>query len=74
MEAILKFDLNDPDEIKAHLRCVKATDMALVLWQIYHMRKELEWLEDQDKLNATHVMDKILDAFNDHSISIDEIM
>ena len=74
MEAILKFDLNDPDEIKAHIRCVKATDMALVLWQIYHMRKELEWLEDQDKLTSTHVIDKILDAFNDHCINIDQIM
>lgn len=74
MEAIIKFNLNDPDDIKSHLRCVKATDMALVLWTIYHMRKELEWLEDQDKLTSTHVMDKILDAFNDHCISIDEIM
>jgi hypothetical protein len=28
MKAILKFNLEFPDEQKAHLRCVKATDMA----------------------------------------------
>jgi hypothetical protein len=74
MKAILEFDLNEPDDIKNHLRCVKSTDMALVLWTIYHMRKELEWMEDQDKLSSIYVMDKILDAFNDHNVNIDEIM
>jgi hypothetical protein len=74
MKAKIEFDLNEPDDIKNHLRCVKATDMALVLWTIYHMRKQLEWMEEQGKLSADTVMDKILDAFNDHNVNIDEIM
>jgi len=34
MKAILKFNLEFPDEQKAHLRCVKATDMAIVLFDL----------------------------------------
>ena len=34
MEATLKFNLNDPDDKMAHLRCVKSLDMALALWEI----------------------------------------
>lgn len=34
MRAKLTFDLNDLDDKMAHERCVKATDMALVLWEI----------------------------------------
>jgi len=74
MKATLEFDLNELDDIKKHLQCVKALDMACVLWEIRHMRKELEWMEEQDKLSSIYVMDKILDAFNDHNVNIDEIM
>jgi hypothetical protein len=39
-KGILEFDLNDPDDAMAHLRCVKSTDMALSLWDIiYEVRK-----------------------------------
>lgn len=31
MKAILKFDLDDPYDVKAHLRCTKAVDAYLVL-------------------------------------------
>ena len=34
MKAKLIFDLDDIDDKMAHERCVKATDMALVLWEI----------------------------------------
>ena len=42
MKAKLEFDLNDVDDKMAHLRCVKATDMASVLWEMtMNMRKRL---------------------------------
>ncbi len=34
MKAIIKFNLLDPDEQKAHLRCLLSTKMANVLWEI----------------------------------------
>ena len=74
MEAIIKFDLNDPDDSRSHLRCIKALDMACVLWAIRNMRKELEWMEEQGELSSEIVMDKILEHFNNHELNIDELM
>ena len=74
MEAIIKFDLNDPDEARSHLRCIKALDMACVLWQIRNMRRELEWMEDQGKLSSEEVMSKILEHFDSHDLNIDTLM
>jgi hypothetical protein len=34
MKAKLEFDLDDMDDKMAHDRCIKATDMALVLWEL----------------------------------------
>lgn len=36
MKATLSFDLDDSDDRRAHLRCVKAEDMALLLWHYEH--------------------------------------
>jgi len=74
MEAIIKFDLNDPDDTRNHLRCIKALDMACVLWEIRNMRKELEWMEEQGELSSESVMTKILEHFDNHNINVDELM
>ena len=34
MKAKLKFDLTDYDDRIEHERCLKATDMAIVLWEL----------------------------------------
>lgn len=74
MEATIKWDLNDPDDARNHLRCIKALDMACVLWELRNMRKELEWMEEQGELTAETVIDKVLDHFNNHNINIDELI
>jgi len=43
MKATLKFDLNDYDDQRAHLRCVKSIDMAIVLFEILNnLQKKVE--------------------------------
>jgi len=37
MKAKLKFDLNDPEERMQHMRCTKALDMAIALWDIQQL-------------------------------------
>ena len=75
MEAIIKFDMNEPDDIRSHLRCIKALDMACVLWEIRNMRKELEWIEEQGgELTSEEVMTKILEHFDNHNVNIEELM
>ena len=55
MKAILEFDLDNPDDVQAHYRCVMATDMAIALWelsQLIHIAEKqeiddyLEWFDD----------------------------
>lgn len=40
MRATLSFDLDDRDDRRAHLRCVKAEDMALLLWHYEHRLRD----------------------------------
>lgn len=83
-KATLEFDLNDADDIIAHLRAVKSTDMALMIWHLlYNTKKEiLRELEASD-LNgeADHdydlvdkIFDKIYQLADEHGIKIDELV
>lgn len=73
MKAILEFNLTDPDDNVAHLRCIKSTDMAIALWQIRMLRKELEWMEDNKELTTENVMSKIFEILDDHNVNTDEL-
>jgi hypothetical protein len=74
MKATLEFDLNEPDDIIKHLRCIKALDMACALWEIRNLGKELGWLEEEGTLTAEAVMEKILEHFENHNINTDELL
>jgi len=74
MKATLEFDLNEPDDIKSHLRCVKALDMALALWHIRMMRKDLEHMEDVNELTTENVISKIFEILDDHTLNTDELI
>lgn len=63
MKATLKFNLDDPEDLMAHKRCVKALEMALLLWQI---KIKLDLPEKQmEQLNA---------LFYEYNINLDELM
>ena len=60
-KAILKYDLSDPDDRLEHLRAVKATDMALVIWElVYNTRKRIEYDIDANNLDGNAVLDRIM--------------
>lgn len=81
MKATLRFNLDDPDDARAHMRCVKATDMALVIWDIMHrMRKDCidvavmqnkssEYMEGID-----YAMEAIREIINKYDINTDELI
>lgn len=78
-KAVLKYDLSDPDDRIEHLRAVKATDMALVIWDfVYNMRKRVEDEIEERDLNAHSSLDVIMDNLNDslaeHGIIIDDLV
>ena len=78
-KATLEFDLNDSDDMIAHLRAVKSLDMAMALWEIVHnTKKGLEWsMEGQeiDKYDALElVYQKIHEILDEHNINTDELI
>lgn len=47
MKAVLKFNLDDPEDKMSHLRCVKATEMMVTLWEMdQHLRSITKYAPD----------------------------
>ena len=69
MKATLEFDINDVDDRMAHYRCVKALDMAIVLWEI-----KVNILNPKHKLTSEEIADKINELYHQHNIDIDQII
>lgn len=77
MNATLTFDLNDEDGFREHLRCCKALDMALVLWDIhYRLRNDIsmELNNRQKQKGADAVLNRIAELLQDHHINLDELI
>ena len=67
MEAILKFNLDELEDRMTHLRCVKSTDMAIVLFDVIHnLYNESMTIDDFYK--------KFNDLLDEHNIDIDELI
>jgi hypothetical protein len=78
-KGILEFDLNEPDEVMAHMRCVKSLDLSLALWDMdEYLRSETKYAPDtmssevygalQDARNKLH------EIMSKHSIDLDELI
>jgi len=73
MKATLEFNLDEPEDRMAHLRCIKSTDMAIVLFDIiYNLRKEIENIDTDEKLNLFY--DKLNAIIEEQGINIDELI
>ena len=78
-KAKIEFDLNEPDDVMAHKRAVKALDLALALWEITHnTKKGLEWAmegKEIDKYDALDmVYEKIYEILEEHNITLDDLI
>ena len=83
-KATLEFDLNDPDDKMAHLRCVKSTDMAIALFEIeMNLKKKMEReLEAKEMRGETvdpydsiqMIMEYILETIHENGINIEELI
>jgi hypothetical protein len=50
MKARLTFDLSDPDDSRAHRRCIHSTGMALVLWELIHNSRKCKNIAEMHEL------------------------
>lgn len=75
MKTTLKFDLLDPEEQKAHMRCILSTKMANVLWEMQNNAyKKLE--DDGESAYNQGVLDTLVhlrDLMEDEGININEL-
>ena len=77
MKATLEFDLDEGQDKAAHLRCVKAVNMAIALWDMdQYLRAKLKHgeLEDGAYGALSHARETLRDIMNDHSIDLDELI
>jgi len=73
MKATLEFNLDNFDDQKEHLRCVKSTDMASFIWELKHnfWRK---WKHDESDFTLDNYKDELADLLESHHINIDELI
>jgi hypothetical protein len=72
MKAILKFDLNEQDDILAHKRCVKSLDMAIALWEVdQYLRGESKY---KDNEIAYEIREKLYEIMEEHGLSFNDLI
>ena len=79
MKATLEFNLDEVDDMMAHMRAVHSTDMALVLWELVHNSKRtIEREIEANNLDGFAVLDLIFEKLHDeldsHGIIIDKLI
>ena len=76
-KATLEFNLDDNEDSQLFSRCVKATDMALVLWEINaNLRRTFKHETDKkwDYKTIDEMMERIARIYEEHNINIDELI
>lgn len=80
MKATLEFNLDDHDDKLALLRCVKATNMAIALFEIeMNLKKRCEFaLDADDNMNKYEalelIFEKLYDTIHESGINIEELI
>lgn len=79
MKATLEFDLDNPDDRESHLRCLKATDMACVLFEfMINSRKRIAYKlyeeASKDKILLDIVYEEFDNLIEEHNININELI
>jgi len=76
MEATLSFNLEDPEDKKAHMRCIKATDMAIVLFEIQNnIHRGLIDKDDESYNNGvTDTLQRIYSLMEEYNIDVEDLI
>ena len=77
MKATLEFDLDEGQDKTAHLRCVKAVNMAIALCDMdQYLRGLIKYGELDDAVYKTleETRDKLREIMSENSIDLDELL
>ena len=71
MKGILEFDLNDKDDIEAHLRCTKALDMTLAISDILEYVRSKAKYSEEETIEIEVIKDEIHSILCRRDIDLD---
>jgi len=71
MKAIIKFDLNDIDDVNKYKHCNKAIDYSLALWEIAHLRSHFKHYDRA--VTFDEVLEYINEVFEENNININQL-
>lgn len=77
MESTIKFNLHDPESRLDHLRCTKALDMAIALWEIqFNLKREFEHkdMSDESWDKVEEVFERINEILEIHDVRVDKLV
>jgi hypothetical protein len=74
MQAELKFNLDEPDDVQAHLRCVKALDMALCLWDFSNFLRTHNKYTKDNLLDVETVQTELNDLLEKYDLNFDRLI
>jgi hypothetical protein len=79
MKAILEFNLDDADDKMSHLRCVKATEMMVTLWEMdQHLRSITKYASDSTSQETydelVKVREMLHEIMGDNGISFEGLI
>ena len=67
MKAILKFDLDNPDDVEAHLNCVNAENMANFIRELrYNFWRN--WKHNEDEFTLNNYKEALEELIKEHNI------
>lgn len=77
MYAILKFNLDNVDDLYSHKQALKGKDLALTLWAICEfIRVELKHgnLNEDKHAQMSKVQDRVFEELRSHGIDLDDLI
>jgi hypothetical protein len=79
MKAILEFDLDNPDDKMSHLRCIKATEMMITIWEIdQHLRSITKYAPDTTSQETydelVRVRERLHEIMDDNGITFEGLI
>jgi hypothetical protein len=79
-KAILEFDLTDSDDMMEFERATKATDMALVLWQlVFNTKKQIFNEIEFEKIESPYdaidkFYERLYEELDNHGLNMDKLI
>ena len=75
MVATLRFNLNVPEDAQEHFRCIKATDMALFIFDFAAKLRELtDTSEDGKHIDEKYIWEKWEETMEAYDLNLDRLI